>query len=355
MLVDLPVNGETRKALVTTGKLGIIEAIDRTNGEWLWHKETVPQNVVAAIDPKTGAKTINDAVMPHIGQTATNCPANPGARGWPATAYSPKTGMLYLPLNEFCSNIDAAAARSRPGLYRRRPRGLQVHGACPTATAISGASTRSSSPTSSTAWSHRQRAPSTSAVLPTGGGVVFAGDIGRYFRAFDDTTGQVLWQMRTNNVVNAFPVSYSVNGKQYVAVATGGGSGFLRSVSPAGARDQESGRRLDALGVRAAGLIGPWDEFGEFDSGTDNVCSARACSSRPCLRSGRHDGAPCLLPLARRGGADALRARRMEVRPAPGRRTRCTTASMRAIRIFRSRARSARRSPARCCCSRRST
>ena len=61
MLVDLTVNGEQRKALVTTGKLGIIEAIDRTNGAWLWHKETVPQNVVSSIDPKTGAKTINPA------------------------------------------------------------------------------------------------------------------------------------------------------------------------------------------------------------------------------------------------------------------------------------------------------
>ena len=67
--------------------------------------------------------------------------------------------------------------------------------------------------------------------MPTGGGLVFSGDWDRWFRAFDDTTGQVLWQMRLNNAINAFPVSYSVNGKQYVAVATGGGSGFLRSVS----------------------------------------------------------------------------------------------------------------------------
>ena len=104
MLMDLTVNGEARKAVVTTGKLGIIEAIDRTNGQWLWHKETVPQNVVASIDPKTGAKTINPASIPAIGQTTVNCPADPGSRGWPATAYSPKTGMLYLPLNEYCSN-----------------------------------------------------------------------------------------------------------------------------------------------------------------------------------------------------------------------------------------------------------
>ena len=72
---------------------------------------------------------------------------------------------------------------------------------------------------------------STSAVLPTGGGLVFSGDIDRYFKAFDDATGKVLWQVRTNNMVNAFPITYSVNGKQYVAVATGSGSGLGRSLS----------------------------------------------------------------------------------------------------------------------------
>src|SRR6476620_11770789 len=121
MLIDLPVNGVTRKALVTTGKLGIIEAIDRTNGEWLWHKETIPQNVVTSIDPKTGEKTINQASVPHIGQTTVNCPADPGGRGWPATAYNPNTGTLYLPLNEYCSNTTPSPLD--PGqAYRRRPR-----------------------------------------------------------------------------------------------------------------------------------------------------------------------------------------------------------------------------------------
>ncbi len=89
---------------MTAGKLGIIEALDRTTGQWLWHKETVPQNVVAAIDPKTGEKTINVAAIPHIGQTTVNCPADPGGRGWPATAYNPRTGVLYMPLNEYCAN-----------------------------------------------------------------------------------------------------------------------------------------------------------------------------------------------------------------------------------------------------------
>src|SRR5215475_489185 len=107
MLIDLPVSGEMRKTMVTSGKLGIIEVIDRTNGQWLWHKEMVPQNVVSAIDPKSGAKTLNAAIVPKIGQPATTCPANPGARGWPATAYNPNTGILYMPINEFCATMTA--------------------------------------------------------------------------------------------------------------------------------------------------------------------------------------------------------------------------------------------------------
>ena len=68
-------------------------------------------------------------------------------------------------------------------------------------------------------------------MLPTGGGVVFTGALDRYFRAFDDTTGQLLWELRTNNSINGFPITYSVNGKQYVAVATGNGSSQMRSLN----------------------------------------------------------------------------------------------------------------------------
>src|SRR5262249_22627879 len=79
-------------------------------------------------------------------------------------------------------------------------------------------------------WSYRQRAPNTSAVLPTGGGLVFSGDIDRYFKAFDDATGKVLWQVRANNMGTEFPLPHRANGKQYVAVATGSGSGLGRSL-----------------------------------------------------------------------------------------------------------------------------
>jgi alcohol dehydrogenase (cytochrome c) len=230
ILVDLPVNGETRKAVVTTGKLGIIEAIDRTTGQWLWHKETVPQNVVASIDPKTGEKTINPAAIPHIGQTTVNCPADPGGRGWPATAYSPRTGILYMPLNEYCANTTPSPLD--PGLaYTGGGRAIFARVMVPNSDGNVGRLDAIRLVDQTTVWSYRQRAPSTSAVLPTGGGLVFAGDIDRYFRALDETTGKVLWQVRANNMVNSFPITYSVNGKQYVAVAAGSGSGLARSLS----------------------------------------------------------------------------------------------------------------------------
>jgi len=230
ILVDLPVNGETRKALVTTGKLGIIEAIDRVNGQWLWAKETIPQNVVEAFDPKTGEKTIRVSTVPHIGQTTINCPADPGGRGWPATAYSPKTQMLYLPLNEFCSKTTPLPL-DQGQAYTGGGRATFDRTAVPNSDGNIGRVDAIKLADRTPAWSHRQRSPETGAMLPTGGGVVFTGTWDRYLRAFDDTTGKVLWEVRTNNAVNGFPITYSVNGKQYVAVATGNGSSQMKALA----------------------------------------------------------------------------------------------------------------------------
>ncbi|HEY7300934.1 MAG TPA: PQQ-binding-like beta-propeller repeat protein [Xanthobacteraceae bacterium] len=230
VLVDLPFEGVMRKALVTAGKLAIVEALDRTNGQFLWAKQTVYQNVVASIDPKTGEKTLNQAAIPHIGQTTVNCPADPGARGWPATAYSPRTQMLYLPLSEFCSNTTPTPLD--PGQkYTGGGRAVYARIPVPNSDGNMGRLDAIKLTDRSQAWSVRQRASVSSAALPTAGGVVFAGSLDRWFRAYDDTTGKVLWETRTNNAVNAFPITFNVGGKQYVAVAAGNGSSQLRSLN----------------------------------------------------------------------------------------------------------------------------
>ena len=84
----------------------------------------------------------------------------------------------------------------------------------------------------SQAWTYRQRAPETAAMLPTGGGIVFSGSWDRYVQAFDDTTGKLLWQVRTNNAVNGFPITYMVNGKQYIALTVGNGGAQATTFPP---------------------------------------------------------------------------------------------------------------------------
>jgi alcohol dehydrogenase (cytochrome c) len=225
VLVDIDVNGVTVPALVVVGKLGIVEAIDRRNGEWLWAVETVYQNVVASIDPVTGAKTINMDSYPYIGQTTVNCPADPGARSWAATAYSPLTNALYLPMQEFCSDTTPNPL-GEGEVYTGGGRATFARRPIPGSDGNIGRVDAIDLGNQSEVWSHRMRsANGGSAALTTGGGLVFTGNLARYFMAFDDTTGEVLWQTRLSSLPNGYPVSYEVDGVQYVAVPVGRGSG----------------------------------------------------------------------------------------------------------------------------------
>lgn len=220
--------------VVTTGKLGIMEAVNRTDGKWLWAHETVPQNVVQSIDQTTGAKTINPEVIPVIGETTFNCPADPGSRAWQATSYSPKTGAIYLPTVEFCSNttvnpLDPGQIYTSGGLqtYTRVPR--------PDSDGKFGQVRALNLADKSELWQYRQYAPVTTSTLPTAGGVVFVGTLDRKLLAFDDETGDVLWESpKLSNSLESFPISYEADGKQYIAVVAnfGNGLGRLQSLTP---------------------------------------------------------------------------------------------------------------------------
>ena len=220
--------------VVTTGKLGIIEALDRKSGKWLWAKETVPQNVVLSIDQTTGEKTINPETVPHIGQTTFNCPADPGGRAWQATSYSPKTGTIYLPLVEFCSNTTPQPLD--PGtIYTSGGRATFARVPTPDSDGKFGRVDAVKVSDQSTTWSHRQYAPVVSSTLPTAGGLVFVGTLDRKLLAFDDETGEILWESgKLSNSLESFPISYSANGKQYVAIVANWASGLgrLQSLVP---------------------------------------------------------------------------------------------------------------------------
>ena len=234
ILVDLPFDGEDRQMVVTTGKLGIIEAIDRVSGEWLWAEETVPQNVVASIDPETGEKTINPETVPHIGETTFNCPADPGGRAWQATAYSPRTQTLYMPTVEFCSNTTPNPLD--PGeIYTGGGMATFSRVEHPDGDGNIGQVRAIDLTDQSEVWQYRQRPPVTSSTLPTAGGLVFVGSLDRKFLALDDETGDVLWTSGAlSNSLESFPISYEAGGKQYVAIVANWASGLgrLSSLTP---------------------------------------------------------------------------------------------------------------------------
>jgi len=234
ILVDLPFNGKMRKQVVTTGKIGIIESIDRTNGKWLWNKETVRQNVVLSWNSITGEKKINPDTFPVAGETTWNCPADPGAHAWQPAAYSPLTKAMYVPTVEFCSNTTVNSLD--PGeIYTGGGRQTYKRVEHPDGDGNIGQVFAINLTDQSELWQYRQRAPLTSSTLPTGGGVVFVGSMDRKFMAFDDTSGEMLWSSgKLSNALESFPITYSAGGKQYVAIMANhkSGLGRLSSITP---------------------------------------------------------------------------------------------------------------------------
>ena len=219
-LIDLPANGSSRKVVATAGKMAIYDVLDAATGKYLFSMDLGLQNVVTAIDPKTGAKSINPEVIPGDGKPHTVCPHLGGARSWLPTSYNAATGILYNPLVESCMDLIPVAPGERANLSSGVRWTLRAR---PDSDGKFGRVEAINLSTRNVVWTVRQRAPVTTGVLATAGGVVFAGSLDRFLRAYDELTGKLLWQVRLNDVPNSCPITYSVHGRQYLAVVVGNG------------------------------------------------------------------------------------------------------------------------------------
>ena len=218
--------GEIRRVITgIPGKTGVVYTLDRETGEFLWATPTVTQNVISHIDGATGAVTENsEVVFSGLGQEVLACPSWIGGKDWEAGAYSPLTNTMYFPLRSTCARVLSTMDGGLP-IYR-----IAVRIELAPGTEQLGTVRAISAETGQTTWIHEQRT-ATMSLVTTGGGLVFGGDVNGRFRALDQETGEVLWEINLGSPVTGFPISFAVDGRQYVAVSTGNAgtaSGFIR-------------------------------------------------------------------------------------------------------------------------------
>ena len=179
-----------------------------------------------------------EVVFSAAGQDVFACPTWNGGEDWEAGAYSPRTNTRYVPLRNTCARMlatrtfadDTPAARTES---RSRTYAIAYRHQLAPGTEFAGTVRAISAETGKTTWLHEQRAAMMSLVA-TAGGLVFGGDINGRFRAFDDETGEVLWEIILGSPVSGFPISYAVEGRQYIAVGTGtvGTSAHFSALTP---------------------------------------------------------------------------------------------------------------------------
>ena len=208
--------GEVRKVVTgIPGKTGVVYTLDRQTGEFLWATPTVTQNVINDIDGATGAVSVNgELVFSSLGQEVFACPTWNGGKDWEAGAYSPLTNMMYMPLRNACARMLATQAAGTSHYA------LAVRNQIAPGTDQVGTVRAISAETGKTTWLHEQRS-ATMSLMATGGGLVFGGDVNGRFKAFDQTTGEVLWEINLGSAVTGFPITYAVDGTQYIVVGTG--------------------------------------------------------------------------------------------------------------------------------------
>jgi alcohol dehydrogenase (cytochrome c) len=219
-MVELEVNGREQRVIVTAGKEAIYDALT-PDGDYLFSIDLGLQNFITDIDPVTGAKTIDPALIPSREEAIIVCPHAGGAKSWIPASLNPISKVLYVPLVESCMDLTPVPFDQRGRLttgvnWTIRPR-LDSDGRFGRIQAID-------LETRETLWTTRQRAPQTTGTLATAGGVVFAGALDRWFTAYDDATGEALWRTRLGDVPSSAPISYGVDGRQYVAMVVGYGT-----------------------------------------------------------------------------------------------------------------------------------
>jgi PQQ-dependent dehydrogenase (methanol/ethanol family) len=221
VLLDLEVAGKPRKVLIRPERNGYIYVMDRTTGEVLSADPFAYITSTAGVDLQSGRMRDVVAKQTGAGKTVEQiCPAAPGAKDWQPSAFSPRTGLLYLSVNNLCMDYQ--------GMEANYIAGTPFVGANVKMYAGPGGNRGFFTAWDLTAhkprWQIKERFPAWSGALATAGDVVFYGTMEGWFKAVDAVSGRELWKFKTGSGIIGQPVTYKgPDGKQYVAILSGVG------------------------------------------------------------------------------------------------------------------------------------
>jgi PQQ-dependent dehydrogenase (methanol/ethanol family) len=220
ILLDLPINNQQTKTIVHIGRNGFIYVLDRQSGKLLSATPYDYINDQKGVDMQTGRMVMVKEKEPQLGRTVMNiCPVADGAKDWQPSAYSPKTKLIYIPHQHLCMNwkvSDVAFISGTPYVGATVDMFAGPGGYRGEFAAWDPVQRKK-------VWAIKENFPVWSGTVATAGDVVFYGTMDRHFKAVDAKTGKLLWQVTTPSGIIGQPITYSVNGRQYVAILSGVG------------------------------------------------------------------------------------------------------------------------------------
>jgi len=218
VLTDLDVGGRKTPALLKADRNGFFYVLNRETGQLISAKPFVDLNWASGIDANGRPVEVPEK-RPRLKFRAMNvCPNLIGGKNWMPMSYNPQTGLVYLPTMNLCMDMEGAEAKYTRGQFFL---GAEFDLGKTGPGGHLGSVLAWDPVKQQKVWQNTDPLPYVGGTLSTAGGLVFHGDLRGWFKALDAKTGQTLWQFNTGSGISAGPMTYQMDGKQYVAVVSG--------------------------------------------------------------------------------------------------------------------------------------